>query len=69
MADGGLPLHSVVAVGNAGRLGVPQVAGTLAASERVSAVGMVVESFADLRAGRVWPGGHGSVRSVSSRWC
>ena len=53
MADGGLPLHSVVAVGNAARLGVPQVAEALAASERVSAVGMVVESFADLRA---WEG-------------
>ena len=59
MADGGLPLHSVVAVGNAGRLGVPQVAGTLAASERVSAVGMVVESFADLRA---WEGLAGRAR-------
>ena len=51
MADGGLPLHSVVAVGNGAQLGVAQVAEALLASEQVSAIGMIVESLADLR---VW---------------
>ena len=50
MADIGLPLHSVVTVGNAAQLGVAQVAEALLASERVSAVGLIVESLADLRA-------------------
>ncbi|MGE0298335.1 MAG: acetate--CoA ligase family protein [Pseudonocardia sp.] len=50
MADGGLPLHSVVTVGNGAQLGVPQVAEALLASDRVSALGMIVESLADLRA-------------------
>jgi acyl-CoA synthetase (NDP forming) len=49
MADTGLPLASVVTVGNAARLGVAAVAAALLGSERVSAVGMIVESFADLR--------------------
>ena len=34
MADSGLPLHSVVTVGNAAQLGVAQVAEVLLASER-----------------------------------
>ena len=59
MADTGLPLASVVTVGNAARLGVAAVAAALLDSERVSAVGMIVESLADLRglgaAGRVRP--------------
>ena len=49
MADTGLPLASVVTVGNAARLGVAAVAAALLDSERVSAVGMIVESLADLR--------------------
>ena len=49
MADAGLPLASVVTVGNAARLGVAAVAAALLDSERVSAVGMIVESLADLR--------------------
>jgi acyl-CoA synthetase (NDP forming) len=51
MADSGLPLSAVVAVGNAAQLGVPQVAAALLESERVSAVGLIVESLAD---GREW---------------
>jgi len=50
MADGGLPVAAVVTVGNAAGLGVPAVAAALLESERVTAVGMIVESFADLRA-------------------
>ena len=50
MADSGLPLAAVVTVGNAARLGVAAVAAALLESERVSAVGMIVESLADLRA-------------------
>ncbi len=53
MADSGLPLAAVVTVGNAARLGVAAVAAALLDSERVSAVGMIVESLADLRA---WEG-------------
>jgi acetate---CoA ligase (ADP-forming) len=53
MADGGLPLAVVVTVGNAARLGVAAVAAALLGSGRVSAVGMIVESLADLRA---WEG-------------
>jgi acyl-CoA synthetase (NDP forming) len=49
MADIGLPLHSVVAVGNAAQVGMAQVAEALLASERVSALGLIVESLADLR--------------------
>ena len=53
MADTGLPLASVVTVGNAARLGVAAVAAALLEtpqmSPRVSAVGMIVESLADLR--------------------
>ena len=49
MADTGLPLASVVTVGNAARLGVAAAAAALLDSERVSAVGMIVESLADLR--------------------
>ncbi|MFP5345945.1 MAG: acetate--CoA ligase family protein, partial [Actinomycetes bacterium] len=49
MSDVGMPLSSVVAVGNAAQLGVPEVAAALMASERVSAVGLIVESLADLR--------------------
>ena len=44
MVDTGLPLASVVTVGNAARLGVAAVAAALLDSERVSAVGMIVES-------------------------
>ncbi|MBV9922732.1 MAG: acetate--CoA ligase family protein, partial [Pseudonocardia sp.] len=53
MADDGLPLAAVVTVGNGARLGVAAVAAALLGSERVSAVGMIVESLADLRA---WEG-------------
>ena len=50
MADIGLPLHSVVTVGNAARLGVaPGRPRRCWTSERVSALGMIVESLADLR--------------------
>ena len=49
MADTGLPLASVVTVGNAARLGVAAAAAALLDSERVSAVGTIVESLADLR--------------------
>jgi acyl-CoA synthetase (NDP forming) len=49
MADGGLPLAAVVTVGNAARLGVAAMAAALLESGRVSAVGMIVESLADLR--------------------
>ena len=49
MADGGLPLATVVTVGNGARLGVAAVAAALLDAERVSAVGMIVESLADLR--------------------
>jgi len=53
MADAGLPLAAVVTVGNAARLGVAAVAAALLESPqmspRVSAVGMIVESLADLR--------------------
>jgi acyl-CoA synthetase (NDP forming) len=50
MVDIGLPLHSVVAVGNAAQLGVAQVGAALVECERVSALGLIVESLADLRA-------------------
>ena len=50
MADGGLPVAAVGTVGNAAQLGVPEVAAALLESERVTAVGMIVESLADLRA-------------------
>jgi acyl-CoA synthetase (NDP forming) len=50
MADGGLPLAAMVTVGNGARLGVAAVAAALLESERISAVGMIVESLADLRA-------------------
>ena len=53
MTDIGVPLHTVVTVGNGAQLGVAQVAAELLRSERVSAVGLVVESLADLRA---WEG-------------
>ena len=49
MVDTGLPLACVVTVGNAARLGVAAAAAALLDSERVSAVGMIVESLADLR--------------------
>ncbi len=49
MADSGLPLSAVVTVGNAAQLGVPQVAAALLGSERVSALGLIVESLADVR--------------------
>ncbi|MDT7552221.1 MAG: hypothetical protein QOI16_757 [Pseudonocardiales bacterium] len=49
MADTGLPLSAVVAVGNAAQLGVAQIASALLDSERVSAVGLIVESLADVR--------------------
>ncbi len=42
MADIGLPLHSVVAVGNAAQLGVAQVGAALVECERVSALGLIV---------------------------
>lgn len=50
MADGGLPLAAVVTVGNAAQLDTAAVAAALLESDRVSAVGMIVESLADLRA-------------------
>jgi acyl-CoA synthetase (NDP forming) len=50
MVDIGLPLHSVVAVGNAAHLGVAQVGAALVECDRVSALGLIVESLADLRA-------------------
>ena len=50
MADIGLPLHSVVTVGNAAQLGAAQVAEALLASDRVSALGLIVESLGDVRA-------------------
>ena len=49
MADSGLPLSAVVTVGNAAQLGVAQVAAALLESERVSALGLIVESLADVR--------------------
>ena len=49
MADTGLPLSAVVGVGNGAQLGVAQVAAALLDSERVSAVGLIVESLADVR--------------------
>jgi acyl-CoA synthetase (NDP forming) len=56
MADIGLPLHSVVTVGNAAQLGVPRVAAALVESGRVSALGLIVESLADLRGWEVLAG-------------
>ena len=76
MADSGLPLASVVTVGNAAQLGVAPVAEALLDSERVSAVGLIVESLADLRglgaAGRLRPGppdrpGRAGARAAASR--
>ncbi len=49
MADIGLPLGHVVTVGNGAQLGVAQVAETLMTSDRVSAVGLILETLADVR--------------------
>jgi acetate---CoA ligase (ADP-forming) len=53
MADGGLPLAAVITVGNAAQLGAAAVAAALLETQqmstRVSAIGMIVESLADLR--------------------
>ena len=59
----------MVAVGNGAQLGVAQVAEALLASDQVSAIGMIVESLADLRGrgGSGWPCVHGNAGSVWSR--
>jgi acyl-CoA synthetase (NDP forming) len=49
MADIGVPLSHVVTVGNGAQLGAARVAEALLASQRVSAIGMVLETLADVR--------------------
>ncbi|HWM60330.1 MAG TPA: acetate--CoA ligase family protein [Pseudonocardia sp.] len=50
MADTGLPVGCVLTVGNGAGVGVAQAAEAVLDRERVSAIGMVVESLADVRA-------------------
>jgi acyl-CoA synthetase (NDP forming) len=49
MADIGLPLAHVLTIGNGAQVGVAVAAEALLDSERVSAVGLIVESLADVR--------------------
>ena len=49
MADIGLPIAQVVTVGNGAQLGVAQAAAALLDPERVSAVGLILETLADVR--------------------
>jgi acetate---CoA ligase (ADP-forming) len=49
MADIGLPLAHVVTVGNGAQTSVARAATALLADERVSAIGLIVETLADVR--------------------
>ena len=49
MVDTGLPLSHVLTVGNGAQIGVARAAAALLDADRVSAVGLILESLADVR--------------------